>query len=37
MLQQAHLQTSDKVVELNKDIDRLSKEIEDRKKNQRRF
>lgn len=37
MLQQAHLQTSDKVVELNKDIDRLSTETEDRKKNQRRF
>ena len=37
MLQQAYLQTSDKVEELNKDVNRLSKEIEDIKKNQRKF
>ena len=37
MLQQAYLQTSDKVEELNKDVDRLSKETEDIKKDQRKF
>ena len=37
MLQQAYLQTSDKVEALNKDVNRLSKEIEDIKKNQRKF